>query len=108
LVHQLLPGERITENVATNHISPKVWTVVPEQIDLADLRKRLADHFGVVRPAGYVEGKGEMRAAVTSILKCSDLEAERLVDTLEARGLIRYDGDPAHEVDRLERHWQLG
>jgi hypothetical protein len=106
-VHQVLLGEAIVENVAPNHISSKVRLVLPEEIDLADLRKRLADHFGAVRPAGYIEGKGEMRAAVASLLECSDLEAEQLVDTLEARGLIRYEGDPAHEVDRLERHWKL-
>ena len=82
--------------------------MIPEEIDLAKLRSRLVEFFGSVRPAGYVEGKGELRAAVTSILECSELEAEQLVDTLEARGLIQYDGEPSHEVDRLERHWRLG
>ncbi len=82
--------------------------MIPEEIDLADLRSRLVEHFGALRPAGYVEGKGELRNAVRDLLDCSDLEAEQLVDTLEARGLIRYDGDPGHEVDRLERHWRLG
>jgi hypothetical protein len=107
-MHPLVPGAPIAEYVADNHISFYVLHVIPEEIDLAELRERLSQHFGVARPAGYVEGKGELRAAVKGLLDCSDLEAEQLVDTLEARGLIRYGGDPAHEVDRLERHWQLG
>lgn len=82
--------------------------VIPEDIDLGDLRAKLAKRFSVTRPAGYVEGKGELRAAVKSILGCSALEAEQLVDTLELRGLIRYEGDPSQEVDRLERRWHLG
>lgn len=82
--------------------------MIPEEIDLAELRSRLAQRFASLKPAGYVEGKGELRDAVRELLRCSDLEAEQLVDTLEARGLIRYDGDPENEVDRLERHWQLG
>ena len=82
--------------------------MAPEDIDLAELCAKLSERFGVVRPAGYVEGKGELRAAVESILGCSALEAEQLVDTLETRGLIRYEGDSSQEVDRLERHWQLG
>ena len=59
-------------------------------------------------PAGYVEGKGALRAAVVELLGCSELEAEQLVDTMETRGFIRYQGDPREQVDRLERHWSLG
>lgn len=82
--------------------------MIPEEIDLAELRSRLAERFGSAKPAGYVEGKGQLRAAVRALVGCSDLEAEQLVDTLEARGFIRYDGDPARELDRLERHWHFG
>jgi hypothetical protein len=82
--------------------------VVPEEIDLKELRRRLSEKFGMAPPAGYVEGKGALRAAVVELLGCSELEAEQLVDTMETRGFIRYQGDPREQVDRLERHWSLG
>mgnify|MGYP001596682840 CR=1 FL=1 len=82
--------------------------MVPEEIDLNELRRRLAAKFGAAPPAGYVQGKGDLRAAVVDLLGCSELEAEQLVDTMEARGVIRYQGDPQEQVDRLERHWSLG
>jgi hypothetical protein len=82
--------------------------VTPEDIDLEDLRRKLSARFVGVAPAGYVRGKGDLRAAVVAILDCSALEAEQLVDTMEARGLIRYEGDRSEEVDQLERHWRLG
>jgi len=81
--------------------------MIPEEIDLTELRRQLAARFGKAPPAGYVRGKGDLRAAVVAILKCSELEAEQLVDTLESRRLIRYQGDPAEAIDQLENLWQL-
>jgi hypothetical protein len=81
--------------------------MIPEEIDLNDLRRQLATRFGEAPPAGYVRGKGDLRAAVVAILKCSELEAEQLVDTLESRRLIRYQGDPAEAIDQLENLWRL-
>ena len=82
--------------------------MTPEEIDLEQLRSKLSTRFRGAAPAGYVRGKGELRAAVVAILECSALDAERLIDTMEARGLIRYEGDRRDEVDQLERHWLLG
>lgn len=82
--------------------------MIPEDIDLSELRRQLSIRFRGAAPAGYVRGKSDMRAAIVDTLNCSELEAEQLVDTLEARGLIRYDGDAREEVDRLEHHWNLG
>lgn len=82
--------------------------VVLEEIDLEKLRRQLARHFDGAAPAGYVRGKGDLRAAVVRIEKCSEMEAEQLVDTLESRGLIRYSGERREEVDDLEHRWQLG
>lgn len=79
--------------------------MVPEEIDLNELSGQLATRFGDAPPAGYVRGKGDLRAAVVDMLKCSELEAEQLVDTLEGRGLIRYQGDRSGGIDRLESHW---
>lgn len=88
--------------------SPKRTLVIPEDVDLEDLRQKLSARLSGAAPAGYVRGKGDLRAAVVAILNCSTVEAEQLVDTMEARGLIRYEGDRGDEVDRLERHWRLG
>lgn len=82
--------------------------MIPEDIDLEALRRKIAARFRGAAPAGYVKGKGDLRAGVVAILDCSALEAEQLVDTMEARGLIRYEGDRRYQVDQLERHWQLG
>lgn len=82
--------------------------MTPEDIDLEQLRRKLLAQFSGAAPAGYVRGKGDLRAAVVAVLECSALEAEQLVDTMEARGLIRYEGDRQEEVDQLERHWDLG
>ena len=81
--------------------------MIPEEIDLNELRRQLAARFGQAPPAGYVRGKGDLRAAVVAIVKCSELEAEQLVDTLESRRLIRYQGDAAEAVDQLENLWRL-
>ena len=82
--------------------------MIPEDIDLNELRRKLAAKFSGAAPAGYVRGKGDLRAAVVAILGCSQLEAEQLVDTLEARGFIRYEGELEEQVDQLEHHWDLG
>jgi len=81
--------------------------VIPEDIDLDELRRELASRLRGAEPAGYVRGKGTLRSAVVEILQCSEMEAEQLVDTLEGRNLIRYQGHSRDEVDDLESHWQL-
>jgi hypothetical protein len=81
--------------------------MIPEEIDLERLRQQLVGRFRGAAPRGYVRGKGDLRAAVVAILGCSDLEAEQLVDTMEARRLIRYEGDRREAVDQLEHHWGL-
>ncbi len=81
--------------------------VDPESIDLGELAGQLANRFRGAAPCGYVRGKGELRAAVVSILDCSELEAEQLVDTMESRGLLRYEGDRQEQVDQLEHHWSF-
>jgi hypothetical protein len=85
-----------------------VSTIVPEEIDLNELRRQLEERFGEAPPAGYVRGKTALRAALVQILQCSELESEQLIDTLEARCMIRYEGDKRDAVDDLESFWQLG
>lgn len=77
------------------------------EIDLNELVRQLAARFSAAAPVGYVRGKGDLRAAAVAILDCSELEAEQIVDTMEGRGLVRYEGDPQDEVDQLERYWSF-
>jgi hypothetical protein len=65
----------------------------PESIDLLALAKDLASTFEG-GTEGYVVGRTRLRDAVVQRLKCSELQAEELVDTLILRGLIEFDGDP--------------
>ncbi len=82
-------------------------SLIPEEIDLGVLRRQLQDRFGDLPPAGYIRGKTALRDAVAQILKCSQVEAEQLVDTLETRGLIHYGGARRDGVDDLESTWIL-
>jgi hypothetical protein len=80
---------------------------IPEDLDLNALLRELASHFAGAAPVGYVRGKSALRTAVLQILGCSELEAEQLVDTLEGRGLIRYEGDRRVGIDDLGHRWWL-
>jgi hypothetical protein len=67
----------------------------PEAVDLAALAERLEKQVPRSPVGGYVVGKTWFRDAVASDLGCSDLEAERIVDTLVLRGFLVYSGDPS-------------
>lgn len=100
-------GER-SGCVARWHVTAYKYSVaIPDDLDLNELRSQLARRFRGVAPVGYVRGKSALRVAVVDILQCSELEAEQLVDTLESRGLIRYEGDRRDEVDDLEHRWRF-
>ena len=69
---------------------------LPTGLDLSEVRDALLSELGgrgheMLR--GYVSGKTAMRDALTGSLRCSLAQGELLVDTLEARGLIRFDRD---------------
>jgi hypothetical protein len=66
-----------------------------------ELKRRLPEPL-----VGYVVGKTAMRDAVTDMLGCSQLEAEQLVDMLEARRFARFSGDPKRLGD-LQGQWTL-
>jgi hypothetical protein len=78
-----------------------------EDIDLAELTAHLRGQFAGAAPTGYLDGRTALRDAVVVELDCSTLEAEALVDTLVARGFVRYEGDPAAAVDERDG-WSLG
>lgn len=94
--------------VARRHVTAYKYAVaIPDDLDLNELRSQLARRFRGAAPVGYVRGKGALRVAVIEMLECSELEAEQIVDTLESRGLIRYEGDRRDEVDDLQHRWRL-
>jgi hypothetical protein len=78
-----------------------------EEIDLAELVAALRARFAGDVPAGYLDGRTALRDAVAERLGCSALEAEAIVDTLVARGFVRYLGDPAAALDD-GRGWSVG
>lgn len=61
--------------------------LIPEDIDLADLTRRLRDASGRVF-VGAIVGRTAIRDEVASMLDCSLLEAEQLVDTMIGRGFL--------------------
>jgi hypothetical protein len=78
-----------------------------EEIDLAELTRMLRSRLAGSAPVGYLDGRTALRDAVAEQLECSELEAEEIVDTLVARGFVRYQGDPGAAVDD-GRGWSLG
>lgn len=66
-----------------------------DDIDLARLARDLREELGRQAPEGYLRGKTALREAVIARLRCSALEAEELVDTMELRGFLRFEGDPS-------------
>lgn len=66
----------------------------PESIDLRTVGRTLGRAFRHHPPLGYLAGKTLMRDTLEDELGCSALEAEELVDTLESRGFVRFEGDP--------------
>ena len=70
-----------------------------EDVDLAELAEALRDAVTDSPAVGYLEGRTQLRDLVEDRLRCSDLEAEELVDTLVSCGFLRFSGDPASGSD---------
>lgn len=78
-------------------------TLDPEEVDLAELSRRLATDLGSEAvPGGYLQGKTGVRNLVLDHLHCSELEAEQVVDTMVARGFMRF-----HTAAEWEGGWLL-
>ena len=71
--------------------------MIPEEIDLDELRRQLAERLRGAAPRGYVRGKGDLRVAVVAILKCSEAEAEQL----RANGI-----EPRHDLPGVGKNLQ--
>ncbi len=70
-------------------------SVDPESVDLAALAGKLEEAVPARLRAGYVVGKTALRDETVRALGCSQTKAENLVDTMVARGFLRFSGDPA-------------
>jgi hypothetical protein len=78
-----------------------------ERIDLAEVAALIRRHIPPGDPpVGYLRGRSYFRDVLVSELRCSDVEAERLVDTLEMHGYLRFEGDPA-ERSVADSRWDI-
>lgn len=66
-----------------------------EEIDLLRVSRDLRRDFQNDPPLGYLRGRTLIRNRLAERLRCSALEAEELVDTLESRGFLHFNGDPS-------------
>ncbi|MBI3184743.1 MAG: hypothetical protein HYZ28_21615 [Myxococcales bacterium] len=80
--------------------------MIPEDIDLKQLAEELREKLPPGEPVGYLRGKSAMRDLLVHEHAYSDLEAEELVDTLEAQGFLHFLGDPT-ERSHAESHWDI-
>lgn len=78
-----------------------------EHIDLEDLAARIRRHVPPGEPpVGYLRGRSYFRDVVARELRCSDLEAEQLVDTLEVNGYLKFEGNPS-ERSVADSRWNI-
>lgn len=66
-----------------------------DDIDLAEVAERIRRFFQTDPPVGYLRGRTAFRDAVIQEMGCSSLEAEELIDTMEAQGYLHFEGDPS-------------
>jgi hypothetical protein len=78
----------------------------PESVDLGRVTQRLHDLFQHDPLLGYLHGKTAMRNALEDTFQISELDAEELLDTMESRGFIHFDGDPTSESE-VEASWEI-
>jgi hypothetical protein len=78
-----------------------------EDIDLAELALTLRQHVSKSEPpVGYLQGRSYFRDVIANMLRCSDVEAEELVDTLEINGYLRFEGDPSRR-SLADNYWDI-
>jgi hypothetical protein len=78
-----------------------------DDLDLQSLARALVERLGRYLDQGYLDGRTVLRDAVRAHLACSALEAEELVDTLEANGYLRFPELPDETHSRRESRWEI-
>lgn len=78
-----------------------------ERIDLADVARLIKRHIPVNEPpVGYLRGRSYFRDVLVHELRCSEFEAEQLVDTLEMNGYLHFQGNPS-ERSVADSRWEI-
>ena len=78
-----------------------------ERIDLEELARMIRRHIPQGEPpVGYLRGRSYFRHVIAHELQCSDVEAEKLVDTLEMNGYLHFEGNPA-ERSVADSRWDI-
>ncbi len=78
-----------------------------DRIDLAHLANLIREHIPAGEPpVGYLRGRSYFRDVLAHALRCSDVEAEQLVDTLEMNGYLHFTGDPS-ERSHADSRWDI-
>jgi len=81
--------------------------MVIEQFDLVELARLIQRHIPPGEPpVGYLRGRSYFRDVLTHELKCSEMEAEELVDTLEMNGYLHFQGNPS-ERSVADSRWDI-
>lgn len=62
--------------------------------NLEGITRALRRQFVGAPPVGFVAGRTRIRDAVMSLYRCSALRAATLVEQLQSRGFIHFEGDP--------------
>ena len=76
-------------------------------IDLEDLARTIQLHIPPGEPpVGYLRGRSYFRDVIAHALRCSDMEAEELVDTLEMNGYLHFVGNPS-ERSVADSRWEI-
>ncbi len=78
-----------------------------ERIDLEELARIIRQHIPPGEPpVGYLRGRSYFRDVIVHELRCSEMEAEELVDTLEMNGYLHFEGDPS-ERSVADSRWDI-
>ncbi|MFL5353765.1 hypothetical protein [Archangium sp.] len=80
--------------------------MISDDLDLRQLTADLKHMLAPGEPVGYLRGKALMRDMLVDTKGYSQYEAEELIDTLEARGFLRFLGDPT-ERSVADAHWEI-
>jgi hypothetical protein len=78
-----------------------------EEIDLAALSAAVRRRLGPTLEASYLRGRTAIRDAITDALRCSEYQAEDLVDTLELQGFVRFPHLPDDTHPSGRRYWHI-
>jgi hypothetical protein len=75
--------------------------------DLVRVARALESRLGPQHPGGYLEGKTVLRDELCDMLRCSQCDAEELVDLLEGYGFLEFDADPRTTEGAEDGHWYV-